>query len=120
MTTGDRYDITLIQREDFDLELELMVGETEETLTPIDLESATFEGHVREDWNGPLLAEFTFVIVPPATEAGRPTVRASLSGDAILAIAPGERHYDIFANIGGKRSRIIYGAANIEPAQTRP
>lgn len=113
MTTGQSYDITLVQREDFDLYFSLLTGQTP---TPIDLSNATVEGHVRADWQGPLLATLDCEI----TDAQGGVVRVSLDGDKILWLPPGTMHYDVFVEIEGRRIRALHGTAQVEPAYTRP
>lgn len=106
-------DLSIIQREDFLLDLILKTGEP---LEAIDLTGATIEAQIREDWNKPKVAEIVAVISEP--EAGR--ISLSLPGDESLKLKPGSYKYDAYLTRDGVTTRILFGSVEIVGAITRP
>jgi len=110
------FDITIPAGESFFFEVTLK-DSTASNALPVNLTDFTASGQLREDWDKPLLAEFTVTFPLPRTSG---KVRVVLSDEQTRALPVTRARYDIFlTDPYGNSRKILEGFAYIERAITR-
>jgi len=110
------FDITINAGESFFFEITLK-DSTASNALPVNLTDFTASGQLREDWDKPLLANFTVTFPLPRTSG---KVRVVLSDEQTRALPVTRARYDIFlTDPYGNSRKILEGFAYIERAITR-
>jgi len=110
------FDITIPAGESFFFEVTLKDSTLPNAL-PVNLLDFTASGQLREDWDKPLLANFTVTFPLPRTSG---KVRVVLSDEQTRALPVTRARYDIFlTDPYGNSRKILEGFAYIERAITR-
>jgi hypothetical protein len=110
------FDITIPAGESFFFEVTLK-DSTAANALPVNLLDFTASGQLREDWDKPLLANFTVTFPLPRTSG---KVRVVLSDEQTRALPVTRARYDIFlTDPYGNSRKILEGIAYIERAITR-
>jgi|688.fasta_scaffold313455_2 hypothetical protein len=110
------FDITIPAGEWFFLEITLKESTLPNAL-PINLTGFTAAAQLREDWDKPLLAEFTVTFPIPRTSG---ELRVMLTGEQTSALPVNRARYDVFiTDPYGNSRKLVGGIASIERLITR-
>lgn len=109
------FDISIAAGESFFFEVTLK--DSTPLNLPINLTDFTANGQIREDWDKPLIAEFTVTFPLPRTSG---KVRVVLTDEQTLALPVSRAKYDIFiTDPYGNSRKLLEGIATITRSITR-
>jgi hypothetical protein len=110
------FDINIAAGESFFFEVTLK-DSTASNALPVNLTDFTANGQLREDWDKPLLAEFTVTFPLPRTSG---KVRVMLNDEQTSALPVSRARYDIFiSDPYGNSRKLLEGIATISRSITR-
>jgi hypothetical protein len=110
------FDINIAAGESFFFEVTLKDSTLPNAL-PVNLTDFTASGQLREDWDKPLLANFTVTFPLPRTSG---KVRVVLSDEQTRALPVTRARYDIFiSDPYGNSRKLLEGIATISRSITR-